>query len=67
MATATISAATLAALGVLALIIWVLVYLKYKKEERPHVFTRQKVWHRNLRIVGLTLLGLSVATYLGLH
>ena len=67
MATATISAATLGLLGVIALIIWALVYWKYKKEENHLVYTRQKNWHRTLRVVGLTLLAASVATYLGLH
>lgn len=67
MATAYISAATLATLGVIALIAWALVYWKHKKELHPMAYSRQKNWHRNLRVVGLTFLGLAVAAYFGLH
>ena len=62
MATATISAATLAILSLIALIIWVLVYLKMKNEHHPIYYSRLKNWHFTLRVVSLTLVGLSLAT-----
>ncbi|MBP9811840.1 hypothetical protein KBC86_00545 [Candidatus Gracilibacteria bacterium] len=67
MATATISAATLAFLSLIALIGWAVVYWKMKKEHHPLFYSKLKVRHLTLRAISLTLLGLSVATYFGLH
>jgi hypothetical protein len=67
MATATISAATLALLGVIALIAWAVVYWKLNKEKSHVPYLQLKAWHYRLSGISLTLLGLSVVSYIGLH
>ena len=68
MATAYISAATLAFLGVITLILWGLVYWRSHREVHPMAYSRQRIWHRYLLVCGLLLVGLSVASaYFGLR